>query len=92
MSKLGHMTTQPAESRIPDITIGHRLRIAREWRELEQIDIANELGISRQTVSNYERGFTHPGKLAINAWAVVCDVEVEWLKTCLLYTSPSPRD
>lgn len=43
--------------------------------------LASEIGISRATVSNYETGKTSPGKLELNAWAVVCDVDVEWLKT-----------
>jgi transcriptional regulator with XRE-family HTH domain len=66
--------------RRPTIGMRHRLRIAREEAGLEQIDIAKELGVGRSTVSNYERGLTVPGKLVINAWAVVCDVDVEWLK------------
>ena len=74
------MTLMPAPSNVPPITLAHRLRIAREWRNLEQIDVAKELGISRATVSNYERGHTAPGKLVINAWAVVCKVDVEWLR------------
>lgn len=80
MSKLGHMSIQP-ELRIPPLTLATRLRMAREWRHLEQGDIAKELGIGRSTVSNYEREATVPGKLVLNAWAVVCDVDVEWLKT-----------
>lgn len=74
------MTIQP-ELRIPPLTLATRLRLAREWRNLDQTDIAQELGVSRATVSNYERSATHPGKLVLNAWAVVCDVDVEWLKT-----------
>ncbi|PYY34220.1 XRE family transcriptional regulator [Curtobacterium sp. MCJR17_055] len=74
------MTILPATRKVPPVTLAHRLRIAREWRDLEQADIARELGISRATVSNYERGVTTPGKLAVNAWAVVTDVEVDWLR------------
>lgn len=66
---------------IPPSTLQGRLRDAREWRGIEQSDLAKELGIGRSTVSNYERGVTVPGKLVVNAWAVVCDVDVEWLKT-----------
>ena len=74
------MTILPAPRNVPPVTLAHRLRIAREWRDLEQVDIARELGVSRATVSNYERGVTSPGKLVVNAWAVVTDVDVEWLK------------
>ena len=68
-------------SRIPEFQLKDRLRLSRELKNLEQVEIATELGISRATVSNYERGVTMPGKLVVNAWAVVCDVDVEWLKT-----------
>jgi len=68
-------------TRIPPRTLRTRLREAREWRGLDQADIAKELGIGRTTVSNYESGVTEPKMLVINAWAVVTDVEVDWLKT-----------
>ena len=66
---------------IPPSSLQSRLRDSREWRGLEQADLARELGVGRSTVSNYERGVTEPGKLVINAWAVVCNIDVEWLKT-----------
>ncbi len=66
---------------IPPITLATRLRLAREWREIEQADLAKELGLSRASISSYENGRTSPNKLAINAWAVLCDVDVEWLRT-----------
>jgi transcriptional regulator with XRE-family HTH domain len=75
------MSIQPLHSRVPEFQLKDRLRLAREQKHLEQADVAAELGISRATVSNYERGVTVPGKLVINAWAVICDVDVEWLKT-----------
>ena len=69
------------QQHIPPSVLRHRLRDAREWRGLEQIDLAIELGIGRSTVSNYERGITEPGKLVVNAWAVITNTDVEWLKT-----------
>lgn len=78
----------PEARNIPPITIATRLRLAREWRELDQQQIADELGISRATVSNYETGKTKPGKMALNAWAVVVDVDVDWLKTGVETTGP----
>ncbi len=79
-------------TRTPEFQLKDRLRLARELKNFEQADIASELGISRATVSNYERGATMPGKLVINAWAVVCDVEVEWLKTGKADTAMNPSD
>lgn len=79
-------------SRIPEFQLKDRLRLARELKNLEQAEISAELGISRATVSNYERGVTMPGKLVINAWAVVCDVDVEWLKTGKADVALNPSD
>lgn len=83
MSKLGRMNISPETTKvhIPQIELRHRLRIAREFAGLDQSDIADELGIGRVAISNYERGVTEPKKLVINAWAVVTDVDVEWIKT-----------
>jgi transcriptional regulator with XRE-family HTH domain len=75
------MTILPEARNVPPIPLSTRLRLAREWRGLEQQTVADELGISRATVSNYETGKTSPGKLVINAWAVACTTDVEWLKT-----------
>ena len=75
------MTLMPETRKVPPITLPTRLRLAREWRNLDQQQIADELGISRATVSNYETGKTEPGKMALNAWAVVADVDVDWLKS-----------
>lgn len=74
------MTLMAEAGTIPPISIATRLRIAREWRDLDQQQVADEMGISRATVSNYETGKTRPGKMAINAWAVVTRVDVEWLR------------
>ena len=79
-------------SRIPEFQLKDRLRLARELNHLEQTDMAAELGISRATVSNYERGVTVPGKLVVNAWAVICDVDVEWLKTGQAQQGQHPSD
>ena len=67
--------------RIPPSTLGLRLQQAREWRGLNQLDLADALDVGRSTISNYERGVSVPSKLQINAWAATCDVEADWLKT-----------
>lgn len=84
-----HMTISTAMRNIPPITLATRLRLAREWRALDQQVLADQVGISRATVSNYETGKTTPGKLELNAWAVICDVDVEWLKTGIVGVGPT---
>ena len=89
MSKLGHMTVAMGidMKRVPPSTLQSRLRDARVWRGYTQQDLASELGVGRSTVANYETGVSEPKKLVINAWAVFCDVDVEWLKNGFVPTT-----
>lgn len=74
--------TEPAPlGRIPDITVCHRLRIARETAGLDQSQLANKMGVSRGTISNAENGRRIPRKIVVNAWSNVTGVPVEWLLT-----------
>lgn len=77
--------------RIPPSTLGSRLRDARTWRRLEQTQLAEALDVSRATISNYENGVTKPSKLQVAAWAVVCDVDVDWLRTGQTEEAPTPK-
>jgi transcriptional regulator with XRE-family HTH domain len=71
------------DERVPAFTIGDRLRKAREKTGLDQGPFAVEIGVSRGTVSNYERAASGEGmkKPYLVAWALRCDVPVEWLLT-----------
>jgi transcriptional regulator with XRE-family HTH domain len=73
------MTEQTAV--LPAWTLGDRLRKAREFAGLEQGELADRVGISRSTVSNYElgRGVRPPKWIVIRAWAHECGVPLDWL-------------
>lgn len=75
------MSTPSAHERIPAFTIGDRLRKAREKTGLDQGMFADEIGVSRGTVSNYERADTKEGmkRAYLTLWAMRADVPVEWL-------------
>ena len=75
------MTLATDARRTPQFEFRHRLVLAREVAGMQQSDIAEVLDVKRQTISNYERGVSSPNRLQINAWAVACGVDVEWLKT-----------
>ena len=62
-------------------SIGERIRIARKAKGLNQQQLADAIGKSIRAVQMYEKGETD---LNISI--------MESLATCLLYTSPSPRD
>jgi transcriptional regulator with XRE-family HTH domain len=44
-------------------------------------DMADYLGISRTTISNYINGRTEPKKQTLRLWAVRTGVPLEWLET-----------
>lgn len=77
------MSTAHASERVPAFTVGDRLRKAREKTGLDQGPFAEEIGVSRGTVSNYERGATAEGmkKAYLTLWAMRCDVPIDWLLT-----------
>lgn len=75
------MTSAYETGQVPPIQVHHRLRIAREWAGLEQGELADRIGISRQSVGSAERGRSHPRRITLNAWALACGVPVSWLTT-----------
>ena len=64
---------------VPDWRIEDRLRRAREHSGLDQTELADQMGVSRATISNYERGITNSRRPIIVAWAMATGVDVNWL-------------
>lgn len=73
------MTSAYESGNVPAILVQHRLRIAREFAHLEQVDLAEKIGVSRTTIGNAETGRVKPRKITLNAWALACGVPVTWL-------------
>jgi transcriptional regulator with XRE-family HTH domain len=66
----------------PSVSIGHRLREAREARGLTQVDVAARTGIRQATISKFEKGqIGEPGAQKIAALAQALDVSMEWIIT-----------
>jgi len=74
------MTVQVEAGNVPAWHIGDFLRKARENAGLEQAQLAVDLGISRRTVTNYERGHVKPRRAVLMAWAMRTGVPVWWLE------------
>ena len=66
---------------VPEVELRHRLRIAREFAGLEQEELAQKMGVSRNTITNYEKGKVAPRKIVLNAWAWHCGVSLDWINT-----------
>lgn len=77
--------------RIPEWTLGDRLRKARLMAGLEQQEFADELGISRGTVHNYEMDRTRVKRPFLLAWSMRTGVPMEWLERGVL-PAHSPTD
>ena len=75
------MTTAYESGNVPQIEVRHRLRIAREYAGLEQSELADLIGVSRNTVGNAEKGRGEPRRIMINAWALACGVPASWILT-----------
>ena len=77
------MTSAYDQGTIPLIEVRHRLRIARESAGMDQEELAGTIGVSRNTISNIEKGNLKqpPRKIVINAWALACGVPVGWVLT-----------
>ena len=70
----------PADAgRVPDWTLGDKLRKARESAGLEMQELAAEIDIHRQSVARYERGEAKPKRHVLLAWSSVTGVNLEWL-------------
>ena len=67
---------------IPQLTTTQRLRVARETSgyDRDAEGFAPVVGLSRQTISNYERGATTPDRRSLMAWSAATGVPVWWLE------------
>lgn len=75
------MSTQTLAPRIPKFDLNDRLRKARETADLDQTQLAELIGVSRNSVSAAERGASKPRKPVLIAWAFATRVPFEWLMT-----------
>lgn len=83
------MTIHATSGRIPQFTLGDRLRKAREQAGVGVDEFASEIGVSRNTVTNYEKDHVKPRKIVMKAWALRTGVPIFWLETGIAPT-PSP--
>lgn len=75
------MTTQTAGV-VPEFSIHDRLRKAREFSGLDQVQLADRIGVSRGTVSNVESGRVKRIRpILTRAWAMATGVDLTWLET-----------
>ena len=64
---------------IPAWTLQDRMRKARESAGLDQVQFGAQLGVSRISVSSWERGRSEPRPVILMAWAMATGVDLDWL-------------
>ena len=77
--------------RIPDWTLGWRLRRALDEANVGMDEIAHELGVSRNTIGNWCHDRNRPSTLHLKQFALRCGVPYEWLKTGLAVSPGYPK-
>lgn len=73
------LSSQDRAAAPPPWTLEDRLRKARERTGMEKQAFAEALGVTRNTVGNYELGKTTQQRTILRAWASLCDVPFGWL-------------
>lgn len=61
------------------VTVGDRLRNARERKNLTQIDVARQTGINNKTISNYENNISSPDPQTLKVFAEVYETTADYL-------------
>lgn len=70
-----------SELHIPQFTLADRLRKAMSDRGVTVYDMADFLGMQRETVSRYRNGGLTPGPAVIRAWSLKTQTDLHWLRT-----------
>jgi transcriptional regulator with XRE-family HTH domain len=74
------MTTQRSELLVPQFDLADRMRKALRTAGIGVQEMADYLGVARNTVSTWINGKIHPSTQTIRLWAIRCEVSYEWLR------------
>jgi transcriptional regulator with XRE-family HTH domain len=58
------------------LTTGQRIRAARKANKMKQRQLAEAIGVARETVAQWERGFRQPEKRSLVALSAVLGVKI----------------
>lgn len=66
---------------VPRFEMRHRMGLALEAGDVKVSEMADELGVGRNTVGNYLAGRTKPTRSVLRVWALRTGVPFDWLLT-----------
>jgi len=64
----------------PQFTMGHRMRLVLEDRGYSVQEAAEQLEVSRNTITNWLHGHTAPKRRDVKAWCAWLEITEEWLR------------
>lgn len=89
--KLVHMTNVVRlDGAVPQVDVATRIYMSRMYAGLEISELSEVAGVSRNTITNYERGRTVPRRSALLAIALATGVDLSWLETGKTPAWPGP--
>lgn len=68
-----------AGGRVPEFTLGWRLRLALETKGISVQEMADQLGYSRSTVSRWLNDQDPPRAAVVAQWCLITEVDRDWL-------------
>lgn len=74
------MAEPQAAAVAPSFELRHRMTLALEVAGITREDMATELGVHRNTISNYISGRTAPTRAVLIAWHLRTGVPLRWLE------------
>lgn len=66
---------------VPEFDLADRMRKALRSSEVGVMEMADYLGVARNTISNWINGHVAPSKQSLRLWAMRTGVSFEWLQT-----------
>jgi transcriptional regulator with XRE-family HTH domain len=66
---------------VPQFEVHHRLQLALEAAGVEPIEMAEVLGLAKNTIYSYMSGARNPKLGMVKQWAMVCQVPWQWIIT-----------
>jgi transcriptional regulator with XRE-family HTH domain len=75
------MSTSPSDRFIPPLTLGWRLRMAREATGMGVREFAAHIGVSPDTLTSAEHDARKVRQITLNAYVLATGVDREWLET-----------